>query len=112
MFERQGRCGGGPGGRPLDVHFRLSTHPRSPTRASAAASLDRALGLWRGDERMPVVHGNAQPDGRALAITINTGVQVRVPELDVPHASGAITVDGQLNEPAWRTAPGPLLRYL
>ncbi len=69
------------------------------------------VGLWRNDERMRVVRGTADREGRALAITLNTGVQARVSELDVPHASGAIVVDGQLNEPAWRTAgsTGPLV---
>jgi hypothetical protein len=62
------------------------------------------VGLWKGDERMRVVRGQTDREGRALAITINTGVQVRVSEMDVPRASGAINVDGQLNEPSWRTA--------
>lgn len=69
------------------------------------------VGLWKGDERMPVVRGQTSPDGRALALTINTGVQVRVSEMDAPRATGAINIDGRLDEPAWRTAgtTGPLV---
>lgn len=69
------------------------------------------VGLWRGDERMRVVRGQTDREGRALGITINTGVQIRVSEMDVPRATGTITIDGQLNEPAWRTAgfTGPLV---
>ena len=70
------------------------------------------VGLWKGDERMHVVHGAADHEGRALAITINTGTQVHVPDVDVPRVSAAINIDGHLDEPAWRTAGttgGPLV---
>jgi hypothetical protein len=69
------------------------------------------VGLWKGDERMRVVRGQTSSDGRALAMTLNTGAQPRVSELEVPRASGAITIDGQLDEAAWRTAgfTGPLV---
>ena len=70
------------------------------------------IGLWKNDERMRVVRGTTDREGRALAITLNTGVQAqRVSELDAPRASGPITLDGNLNEPAWRTAgsSGPLV---
>ncbi len=75
-----------------------------------------SLGVWREGEqsnngRMPLTRGTAGPDGRFVAITLPTGVQIRVAELDVPQLAGAITIDGQLNEPAWQTAgrTGPLV---
>lgn len=73
------------------------------------------LGLWKGGERMPPAAG-APSDGdrRARVIEFNTGEQVQVSELNVTRATGAITPDGNLNEPSWANAmrTGPLVNTM
>jgi hypothetical protein len=65
------------------------------------------VGLWNGPRRMHVLSGPSDGADRARAAAIpvsRTGAPARaVPTLAVRRAEG-ITLDGRLDEPAWRTA--------
>ncbi len=73
-----------------------------------ANSVTFYLGLWQGDSRMDITHGANDGDRRARAVTIPVTTPVEppsaLPSLNVPRVSSAITIDGELNEPAWATA--------
>jgi hypothetical protein len=73
------------------------------------------LGLWKGGERLaPAAGAPTDGDRRARAVEFNTGEQVQVSEVNVGHASGPITADGDLNEPSWANAvrTGPLVNTM
>jgi hypothetical protein len=78
------------------------------------------LGLWNGDQhRLAIRRGPNDGDNRVRAATIDVASNAPPTEQEprefptatllVPHANGAITIDGNLDEPAWvsaaRTAP-------
>lgn len=70
------------------------------------------VGLFRGQERMPVVAGAKNPDGRLIAATIPVNVKAPPPAAPAKRyvarklgTSGKpIKVDGKLDEPAWKDA--------
>ncbi|MAQ17727.1 MAG: hypothetical protein CMN30_23390 [Sandaracinus sp.] len=71
------------------------------------------LGLWNGPHRLRITSGPSDGENRARVVAIPTQraaagtptepAQPNVPTLDVTRAEG-ITIDGELDEPAWRTA--------
>lgn len=70
-------------------------------------------GLWKGDKRMPIKSGPKDREQRALVTTLTTGVTgsaapapARIPSLRVMklEEKGAITIDGKLEEEAWKKA--------
>jgi len=76
--------------------------PRAP-----GARLALRVGLYRGEERLPVDAPRAH-DGahRALAGELPVAASPPPPTLwAAPAAAGAIKVDGRLDEPAWAWAP-------
>lgn len=52
--------------------------------------------------------------GAVMLVGCKPGVRTEIQTMDVPRASGAITVDGRLDEPAWQRAArtGPLIDTL
>lgn len=67
------------------------------------------VGLWKEAQRMQPGPANlTDGDRRARVVELQTGVQPPppppVPELRASRAAGAITLDGNLNEPAWASA--------
>ncbi len=69
------------------------------------------LGLWKDNERMDVAGGDSDGQKRARAIVMPTGVQLQVAQITLPRASGPVTLDGRLDDPAWAMAArtGPLV---
>jgi hypothetical protein len=64
------------------------------------------LGFWQEDDRMPVT-GPSDHDNRARALEIK--VERRepvVPQQKAPFADAKIELDGKLDEPIWKAAPG------
>ena len=69
------------------------------------------LGLWNGPHRLRITRGPSDGENRARVVTIPTPVaaggaepqQPDVPTLDVQRAEG-LTIDGELDETAWRQA--------
>jgi hypothetical protein len=66
------------------------------------------VGLWSSARRMQILRGPSDGQGRARALTLpvhRAGAPAReVPALAVRRAEG-LTLDGRLDEPAWRGAP-------
>lgn len=70
------------------------------------------VGLWKEATRLPVTPADrTDGDRRARVLSLDTGVAVQLTEATVPRATGAITADGRLDEPAWANAArtGPLV---
>ncbi|MBI5515712.1 MAG: carbohydrate-binding family 9-like protein [Deltaproteobacteria bacterium] len=63
------------------------------------------VGVWKDTARMAVTpEGETDGTRRARTMVLNTGVRVQVAELTVGRATGTITPDGRLDEPAWAGA--------
>ncbi len=81
-----------------------------------ASGLDLYVGLWRGDVRLPLDEPQLGSENRLRVGTIplGEGPSAPLPVYRAPRATGPITIDGKLDEPAWRAAPstGPLVRSL
>ncbi len=83
------------------------------------AKIELTTGIWKANKRIPIVSGPHEPDNRGIAATIQIAAggeapsTTRVPELRVDKlAKGTkITIDGKLDEEAWKTAPstGPFV---
>jgi len=70
------------------------------------------VGVWKDADRMtPTPAEMTDGDRRVRALELRTGVTIQVSEMAIPRATGAITVDGRLDEPAWNNAArtGPLV---
>jgi hypothetical protein len=76
------------------------------------ATIQVSTGIWKADERLPIVAGPHERDNRGIAATIRIQgaapepnpaqiPQLRVDKLD---KGTKITIDGKLDEPAWKTA--------
>ena len=67
------------------------------------------VGLWRGNERMPVLSGEKDPEGRLLAAAIPVKATVVPPpsakRYMVSQTPKPPKLDGKLDEPAWKKAP-------
>lgn len=62
------------------------------------------LGFWRERTRLPVTKGPSDGENRALALTVEVGgaeAQAAVPRLVARRATGAIKLDGKLDERDW-----------
>jgi hypothetical protein len=79
------------------------------------ASISATVGIWKGDERIPILSGPHEHDNRGLAVSIpvngaaaaaEPAASTRVPELKVEklEKGAKINVDGKLDEEAWKTA--------
>ena len=63
------------------------------------------LGLWKDADRLTPTPADATDgDRRVRALELRTGVQIQVSEMAVGRATGTITPDGRLDEPAWANA--------
>jgi hypothetical protein len=71
------------------------------------------VGIWKGDQRLPIVGGPKDRDNRAIAATlrlaqanVETATSTRVPEIRVNklEKTQKIVIDGKLDEEAWKTA--------
>jgi hypothetical protein len=71
------------------------------------------VGIWKGDQRLPIAGGPKDRDNRAIAATLRlapsaleTVTSTRVPELRVNKLEKGqkIVVDGKLDDEAWKTA--------
>ncbi len=73
--------------------------------------LNVVTGVWKGNDRYPIVSGPSLGDNRALALSLEVkGARSKsneVPKLRVDRlkTAGAIKIDGKLDEAAWKTAP-------
>jgi hypothetical protein len=69
------------------------------------------LGFWRGDDRLPVDDANAQ-DGsqRMLGPKLGEGSAPELPEYIVTRAAKTPTIDGALDDAAWKAARPVVLR--
>lgn len=72
-----------------------------------------AVGVWRDKERLKVVKGRKDKDNRGIVANLRTSrssrdrpVSTRVPTLRVRKLAkdATITIDGKLDDPAWRRA--------
>lgn len=77
-------------------------------------TLQVVVGIWRADERLPILSGPKERDNRGIAATIHVAPETpeaqtstRVPELRVEKLEKGTTIkiDGKLDEDAWKTAP-------
>lgn len=78
-------------------------------------TLQVVVGIWRADERLPIVSGPKERDNRGIAATVRIAPEgaegpqasTRVPELriDKLEKGTKIKIDGKLDEDAWKTAP-------
>jgi hypothetical protein len=77
------------------------------------ATINVTVGLWKADERLPIVSGPKERDNRGIAATIQIAggtaeapAPTRVPELKVDKLEKGqkITIDGKLDDEAWKTA--------
>jgi hypothetical protein len=76
-------------------------------------------GIWKGDARLKIVSGPGDPENRGIVVRFKTGVDKQtaaaadVPRLAVMKLAKdqKITVDGKLDEPAWKAsaATGPFV---
>ncbi|HVU05678.1 MAG TPA: carbohydrate-binding family 9-like protein [Polyangiaceae bacterium] len=83
------------------------------------ATINVTTGVWKADERLPIVSGPKERDNRGIAATIRVEggapdpQTTRVPELrvDKMEKGQKIVVDGKLDDEAWKTAPstGPFV---
>lgn len=84
------------------------------------ATLQVVVGIWKADERLPIVSGPKERDNRGIAATLriaagapDTAVSTKVPELraDMLEKGTKIKIDGKLDDDAWKTAPatGPFV---
>ncbi len=91
-------------------------------RKVKTATITATVGIWKADDRLPIVAGPHERDNRGIAATIQvTGIgaasatpaAARVPELRVDKLEHGvkINIDGKLDDEAWRTAPstGPFV---
>ena len=63
------------------------------------------VGLWKDADRMtPTPAEMTDGDRRARVLELRTGVQIQVWEIAAPRATGAINIDGRLDEPAWQAS--------
>lgn len=69
------------------------------------------VGIWKGDQRLPVVAGPHDSSSRAIAVTLSVDQHMPAPNRGIPtlraeklDASVKIKLDGKLDEPAWQTA--------
>lgn len=73
--------------------------------------LNVVTGVWKGNDRFPIVSGPSLGDNRALALSVeiqgarSTKKEVPQLRLDRLKAPVAIKIDGKLDEPAWKSAP-------
>jgi hypothetical protein len=80
------------------------------------------VGIWRGNDRLPIVAGPHDRQNRGIVATLQTDTtgaapekpaSTRVPALRVDklEAGEKIVIDGKLDEPAWERAPttGPFV---
>jgi hypothetical protein len=84
------------------------------------ATINVTVGIWKGDERLPIVSGPKERDNRGIAATLQivngtaeAPAGTRVPELRVDKLEKGqkITIDGKLEEEAWKnaSATGPFV---
>jgi hypothetical protein len=78
------------------------------------ANIQLTTGIWKGEERLPILAGPHEHDNRGLAATIpiqgaasEPPPSTRVKELRVDRLEKGtkITIDGKLDEEAWKNAP-------
>lgn len=73
--------------------------------------LNVVTGVWKGNDRFPIVSGPSLGDNRALALSLElegaSAKAKKLPELRVDRlkAGVAIKIDGKLDEDAWKSAP-------
>lgn len=104
--------------------FREGEYVRDVQELTLPMNFDAAqaaiyLGAYRGNDRMPVTLGPDDGDSRVRVVTLPTGAsataaapaRLDVPRLRVARATGAIRLDGRLDEPAWRTV-GPTSAFV
>jgi len=72
-----------------------------------AESVQVYVGAWRGQTRMPPKSGPNDGNGRVLAATIPVKRQAPPPRKRyvARKVTGPITIDGKLDEAAWKAAP-------
>jgi hypothetical protein len=68
------------------------------------------LGFWRGDERLPVDDPKAHDGASRMFGPRLGGNAPELPEYSVPRAQKAPTVDGVLDDAAWKGAQAVVLR--
>lgn len=69
------------------------------------ARAELRIGIYQGDERLAVTKGRADNERRVRGPSFETGWEPPpIPEVTVPPAKGSLTIDGRLDEPAWRRA--------
>jgi hypothetical protein len=67
------------------------------------------VGLWKRADRMKIVSGPKDPEGRVIAATLPVKGAVQpapAKKYLVRKVAKAPKIDGKLDEPAWKTAPG------
>jgi hypothetical protein len=78
---------------------RIKVPKKWPSKA-----IELRVGLWKGNERMPVVKGPTDDGGRIKGPRVRT-VAARPIEVTIPRAMTAPTIDGSFaSEPAWQNA--------
>jgi hypothetical protein len=78
-----------------------------------SSTIQVLVGIWKADERLPVVSGPHELDNRGIVATIRLAesaepvASTRVPELRVDKLEKGqkITIDGKLDDEPWKTAP-------
>jgi hypothetical protein len=78
-----------------------------------SSTIQVLVGIWKADERLPVVSGPHERDNRGIVATIKLSespepvASTRVPELRVDKLEKGqkVTIDGKLDDEPWKTAP-------
>jgi hypothetical protein len=82
-----------------------------------AQPLDMYVGLYRGDQRLPLDQPALGADNRLKVGVIPLGTNPKetpLPVYKAAHTTGPITIDGKLDEPDWKKAAstGPFVRTM
>jgi len=99
-----------PPGRWLPGKVYVDTQTFNMPKKVKSSTVQVVTGIWKGRDRLPLKSGASGNDDRALVATLTTSTPAKtertVPELAVVRLpkGAAITLDGKLDEAAWKDA--------
>lgn len=83
----------------------------SVPKGAGGDKIQVSVGIWKGEERLPITAGNQLGDNRALAVSFKLQggekPSANLPSLRIDRlaAGTLLKIDGKLDEEAWKTAP-------
>src|SRR5262249_48621685 len=73
-------------------------------------TLRAVMGFWKGDQRLSIDQAPLQDgNGRMLGPKLEIGAGPPLPEYKTPRTAKAPTIDGKLDDEAWKAAPAVTL---